>query len=66
MTGSRKVWRCAATLKFSILGLKYVSVSRNEEIIISMGGKQAELKFFFCFSSSVKIVQVNNHFPFKS
>lgn len=70
MTGSRTVWRCAATLKLSILGLKYVSVSRHEEIIIRLG-KNSRRKLFFKekkrgFSFSVKIVSVHNHFPFKS
>lgn len=46
MTGSRTVWRCAATLKLSILGLKYVSVSRHEEIIIRLG-KNSRRKLFF-------------------
>ncbi len=48
MTGSRKVWRCVATLKLSILGLKYVSVSRHEEIIIRIG-KNSEVNVFFFF-----------------
>ncbi len=47
MTGSRKVKRCVATLKLSILGLKYVSVSRHGEIIIRIGKKSRSKRFFF-------------------
>lgn len=57
MTGSRKVWRCAATLKLSILGLKYVSVPRHDEITIRIGEKRRSKCFFVFKKKGVLVLQ---------